>query len=327
MSDLNGVLVVDKPLGWTSAGVVARVKRVLGAKRTGHTGTLDPLASGVLPIVVGEATKLAAFLIAEDKEYEGELELGITTDTLDAEGVVVSRLAVEEVKEAHVRLAMKSLLGTTSQTPPAHSAIKVNGRRLYELARRGVEQTLPLREVRVDVFELCSWAPPRVRFRVACKKGTYVRALVRDVGTAVGCGATLTELRRTRSGKFHISQAESVDSSRERFAARLIAPADAVSHLPTVHLDDTAARFVACGRPLEASSLGIEHAHGTVFRLLTPRGELAALAKEEQGKLSYLRVFGGVFGESVPGGVFEESVRESARCGVRDQVKLAATQG
>jgi tRNA pseudouridine55 synthase len=296
---VHGIVVVDKPAGLTSADVVAEVKRRLGADRVGHTGTLDPMATGVLPIAIGEATKLAPFLLADDKTYEGELELGVTTDTLDAEGTVTARADASQVTEAALRDALAAWVGEHVQVPPMFSALRQGGRRLHELARAGVEVERAARPVRIDRLELLGFAPqgdptgrpaspaltdlgaPRARFAVACGKGTYVRALVRDVGAALGCGATLTALRRTRAGRFTLADAVALADAHR---ARPIDLAVAVDDLPAVALDAAGMRAVRHGQPLPAPGPGR-------FRLLTPSGQLAALADVREGRLVYLRVF------------------------------------
>lgn len=267
----------------TSHDVVARARRALGTREVGHTGTLDPMATGVLPLVVGEGTKLAPFLQADDKEYEGELELGLTTDTLDIEGTVTAR-APADIAEDTLRAAMRALTGDLAQVPPMYSAIKQGGQTLHKLARKGIEVEREARPVRVDRFELVDFAGARARFVVACSKGTYVRALVRDLGAALACGATLTALRRTRAGRFTLAGAVALE---ELAAARLIPPPEAVAHLPAIALDAAEVAEVGYGRPLAAPP----GTPGGPLRLLTPDGHLAAIAEEKDGRLPYLRVF------------------------------------
>ncbi len=274
---LHGVFVIDKPRGLSSAQVVARVRRALGEKSAGHTGTLDPMASGVLPIVLGEGTKIAGFLLADDKAYEGELELGVTTDTLDAEGKETGRAAWEHVDEAALVAAHVRLSGDQLQIPPMYSALKKDGKRLYELARAGQEVEREARAVRIDRFELLAFAPPRARFRVECTKGTYIRALVRDLGEILGCGATLTELRRTRSGRFSLADAIPLGDDLPAAARdRLVSPAGAIDHLPGWTLTETEAARVAQGQRLP---LPADATPGRIWRLLTPSGVLAAVAE------------------------------------------------
>jgi tRNA pseudouridine55 synthase len=282
---MHGVLVVDKPAGLTSADVVARVKRALRAEKVGHTGTLDPMATGVLPLVVGEATKLAPFLLADDKGYDGELELGVITDSLDAEGTVLERRAWQTVDEASLRGALSALMGETLQVPPMHSALRHEGRRLYELARRGQEVERPARPITVHRFELLGWERPRARFHVDCSKGTYVRSLVRDVGERLGCGATLTALRRTRAGSFTLEQALPLEDLPARAASALVSLGDALRHLPAFRLDEAQTLAALQGRPLTDPALG------DTVRLLDRDGRLVAVAQARNGALAYLRVF------------------------------------
>jgi tRNA pseudouridine55 synthase len=287
---VHGVIVVDKPGGMTSAHVVSRARRALSEKAIGHTGTLDPMATGVLPLCIGEATKLAGWLLAEDKSYEGELELGIATDTYDIEGKVLTRreAAAAAVDEAALRAGMAQLTGTLDQVPPMYSAIKQQGRRLFELARAGEEVERAPRRVHVARFALTSFTPPRARFAVDCEKGTYVRSLVRDLGEALGCGATLTALRRTRAGRFTLAAAVPIEELAAQLGARLVRPPDAIAHLASVGLDAAGMLEVRCGRPLPAPP---EIAEGTVVRLLTPDGELAAVATRAGDRLVTARVF------------------------------------
>ncbi|MBI4509146.1 MAG: tRNA pseudouridine(55) synthase TruB [Deltaproteobacteria bacterium] len=284
----DGVLIVDKPASMTSARVVSVVKRELAVRRVGHTGTLDPIATGVLPIVLGEATKLASFLLAEDKEYEAELELGVATDTLDADGTVTARAPWEMVDKAGICAVLRSMVGEQFQVPPMHSALKHEGRRLYELARKGVEVERNARPVRVDLFELLDFSPPRARLAVACSKGTYVRALVRDVGERLGCGATLTALRRTRSGRFALDNAIPLEQVGERAASALIPPADAIAHLPALVLDARQAADTLHGRPIQAPP---DAPGGALYRLLWAPGALASVARVEGPRMVHVRVF------------------------------------
>jgi tRNA pseudouridine55 synthase len=283
---LDGVLVIDKPGGMSSAHVVARVKRALGVASVGHTGTLDPMATGVLPIVVGEATKIAQFLLADDKSYEGELELGVTTDTLDREGKELSRSDASGITRDQLLAAMTHQTGQIEQVPPMYSALKHEGKRLHELARAGKEVDRAARPVRIDRFELLSFDPPRARFAVDCEKGTYVRSLVRDLGAELGPGATLTELRRTRAGRFTLADAVGLEQvSRDR----LIPPATVIDHLPGWPLSQAEAARVAMGQRLAPPS---DQPDGAILRLLTPSGRLAAVARiDADRRIAFLRVF------------------------------------
>ena len=258
--------------------------------RIGHTGTLDPMATGVLPIALGEGTKLAPFLLAEDKAYEGELELGVTTTTLDAEGEVTGRSDPNHVTEAALRSALAAWTGDREQVPPMYSALRHGGRRLHELARAGVEVERQPRAIRVDRFELLGFAPPRARFAVDCSKGTYVRCLARDVGEALGCGATLVALRRTRHGAFTLADAlalAEVDASTA--GLRLVDPVRALAHLPSVTLSPAELVAVRQGRPLPLGTF-TDAVESALVRYLTPGGHLAAIAVPKDGFFRTLRV-------------------------------------
>ncbi len=287
----DGVLVVDKPGGMTSAEVVAVVKARLRPRRCGHTGTLDPMATGVLPLCLGEATKLAAFLLADDKAYEGELELGVETDTLDAEGQVVRRRPEQAaaVTGAAMAAALQALLGERLQVPPMYSAIKQGGVRLHELARAGVEVEREARPIRVDRVELLGFSPPRARFRVDCSKGTYVRSLVAEVGERLGCGAHLTALRRVRAGRFTLDQA--VALAEVNSGTPLLPLAEAVGHLPGVPIPEELLAAVGGGRLLPWERVGQGSAPDGPVRLLGPEGGLLAIARIEAGQIRYFRVF------------------------------------
>lgn len=291
----HGVIVVDKPGGMTSARVVGAVKRALGVKKIGHTGTLDPMATGVLPLCIGEGTKIAGYLLAEDKAYEGEFLLGVETDTLDREGKVVAEdpQSAAAVDESQVLAAMAQLTGPIEQVPPMYSALKQDGRRLHELARKGVVVERQPRSIVVHSFELMSFCDLRARFAVSATKGTYVRSLVRDLGRLLGCGAHLTELRRTRSGRFGledaVTMAELESADRQ---LRVTSPALALSHLQQVRVPEELVSAVADGKRLPWQLFGSGEAPSDVFALLTPSGQaLLAIAVIEEEKLRYRRVF------------------------------------
>lgn len=206
VKEMEGVLLVDKPKGLTSHDVVYRLRRKLSMKKIGHAGTLDPMATGLLVMLIGKATRISQYLMSVDKAYEGEATLGVVTDSQDAEGEVLTTVPVPELTETQVRDAMKGFLGDQYQTPPMHSAIKIDGVPLYKMARKGEEVEREPRFIRVMSFELLSFAPPRITFRLLCTKGTYVRTIAHDLGQKLGCGAHLSALRRTGSGKFDIAQ-------------------------------------------------------------------------------------------------------------------------
>jgi tRNA pseudouridine55 synthase len=302
----DGVLVVDKPSGPTSFDVVRRIKRAAHLKRVGHGGTLDPLASGVLPICVGEGTKLAAFLLDADKEYDVTLRLGVETDTYDAAGAVTSRRDASAIDEARVRAALPAFTGTIEQVPPAYSALKRDGRPLYEYARAGEAVEIRPRTVTIHALELTRFeGPEAVDLRVRCSKGTYVRSLAFDLGRALGAGGHVTALRRTRSGPFGLAAALPLEAVLERLAGAsdaplpVIAPADALEHLPACAVDAAVARQLEQGKRLDWASLpGAPEARPDLrIRVLRPDGALLAVAQPRaDGTVGTLRVFGVVQG-------------------------------
>ena len=261
---MDGALIIDKPAGMTSHDVVARVRRIIGERRVGHTGTLDPFATGVLVVLVGRATRLAQFLSGAEKEYEAVIRLGYATDTGDVTGERVVSLPTRGEgrfpSKEEIEAAMASLTGEIEQVPPMYSAKKVGGRKLYEHARRGEEiERQPVR-VTVSEFELLTDngefirsnddGTADLRARVVCSAGTYVRTLAEDLGKRVGMGAHLAELRRTRAGRFEIKDAISLDhltERRESLSQVLISPDDALSHMPSVELDGEQAQRTVHG--------------------------------------------------------------------------------
>jgi len=224
--EIEGVLLVDKPAGLTSHDVVYRLRRKLQMKRIGHAGTLDPMATGLLVMLIGKATRISQYLISLDKAYEGEITLGVTTDSQDADGEVMETRPVPALTEDEVRAAMRHFLGDQYQTPQMHSAIKIGGVPLYKLARKGETVEREPRFIRVAEFALLGLAAPRLTFRLHCTKGTYVRTIARDLGEKLGCGAHLSALRRTGSGAFALAQclplAEIEALSLAEIEARLI---------------------------------------------------------------------------------------------------------
>jgi tRNA pseudouridine55 synthase len=250
----EGVVLLDKPSGMTSHDAVDAVRRALGTRKVGHAGTLDPMATGLLVIGVGRATRLLRFLGETRKTYEGTLRLGIETTTLDAEGEVTHQASVD-VEDAAIRTAMAAKIGTSSQTPPAFSAVQVGGRRLYDAARKGETLEAPARPVTVDRFELLARRGDDVDFLAVVGGGTYVRVLAADVGAALGCGAHLSRLRRTAIGPFDVADAVLPDRvGRPEPVER------AAAHLPRVAVDAEEARAAANGRVLAPA--GIEGPYG-----------------------------------------------------------------
>ena len=208
---MDGIVIIDKPAGKTSHDVVSEVKKIMGAKKAGHTGTLDPMATGVLPVCLNEATKLAQFLTGENKEYLATMLLGVTTDTLDTEGEITGR-SDKFVSEEEIRAALAKIVGKIQQVPPAYSAVKHRGQPLYKYARKGIFLETAAREIEIYSIVVEDISFPRVTFRIASSKGTYIRSICSDVGEMLGCGACLCGLRRLRSGLFSTDMAVSLEN-------------------------------------------------------------------------------------------------------------------
>ena len=283
---VNGVLVLDKPPGMSSAAAVDHVKRALRAKRAGHGGTLDPIATGVLAICLGEGTKVAQYLLADDKAYRAELVLGRITDTLDRTGIVIEERDASGVTRAQIEAALAGRRGEQDQVPPMFSAIKQDGVRLYKQARRGVEVERAPRRIRIDRLELVAYEGTRVTLDIACSKGTYIRSLVDDLGRDLGCGAYLAELRRTRSGLFSIDQAQQLTALD---ATRLL-PIEHVLRLPAVTVTPDLIPFVRSGLQLRLDQLP-PIPESPQFQLIDESAKVVAIVHADAGKIIYDRVF------------------------------------
>ncbi len=258
---VEGVLVLDKPKDMSSTEAVEKIKRLLRVRKAGHGGTLDPFATGVLPICIGRATKIAQFILEGDKRYEGVFELGIITETYDLTGEVVERRPVPEISPEEVAQIMEEFVGIIEQVPPPYSAAKYRGRPLYQWARKGVTVKKEPKQVEILEFRLKRFDPPRVSFEVYCSKGTYVRSLVHEVGLKLGCGATLIELRRIQKGPFTLEQALSLEEVERLYRegglhARIIPVAEALAFIPAIVVSSEMARRLRQGRPLSLSVLG-----------------------------------------------------------------------
>jgi tRNA pseudouridine55 synthase len=257
---LDGLLLADKGPGVTSFQVVAHLRRTLRVDKVGHGGTLDPMATGLLPILLGSATRVTQYLQGQDKEYLATIRLGVETDTLDATGAVTRERPVPALAVDDVRAALGRFVGDIQQVPPMYSALHAGGKRLHELARAGIEVERAPRRVRVHAFELIECALPRLRARVACGSGTYVRSLAADLGEALGCGAHVEALARTRVGSLRLEDAvpwAAIQRGEAAALAAAIRPADqAVSHLPAVDLSPDQGRRLAHGQAVPMSELG-----------------------------------------------------------------------
>jgi tRNA pseudouridine55 synthase len=284
---MDGFLNINKPAGWTSHDVVARLRSLLKVKKVGHTGTLDPAATGVLPICLGKATKLARLLTETDKEYRAVMRLGETTDTQDATGKVLIRRAVEGLTEDRVREAMASFRGEIRQLPPMYSAVKVDGQPLYKAARAGREVERAERTVVIRRLDLIRMEGNDVTFEVTCSKGTYVRTLCEDIGERLGVGAHLNHLVRTRSGPFRIEDSMTVPeveaAAREgRIRDRVLAAGRVLKDFPSVSVTHLGARLLLHGTPIGMQALGRlpkEFKTGQPVLVYNVAGDLIALAE------------------------------------------------
>ena len=281
---MHGVLVVDKPKGITSFDVVREVRRALKIKKVGHTGTLDPMATGVLPICVGDATKIAQFITEASKAYDATVKLGATTDTLDAEGKVLETRPVPALNRELLERAFDTFRGTFAQVPPMYSAVKIGGKRLYELARAGEEVERAPRQVTVHELVLRDFSADELKLSVSCSKGFFVRTLAAELGEALGCGAHLTALRRTQSGPFALSQAVPLTQIVGGTPPTLVGLNDALKDLPALQVSAAEATRVKHGGVVEVSGKSGLH------RVLEPSGALLAVAEVVRGRLVYRRV-------------------------------------
>ena len=277
---VNGILLLDKPSGLTSNAALQAVKKLYRARKAGHTGSLDPLATGLLPICFGEATKVSGFLLDADKDYRVTCKFGERTTTGDAEGEVLEQRPVEDLSEDRLREVMQGFLGDIEQIPPMYSALKHKGERLYKLAREGVEVEREPRQVTIHALELLTLTPPLAEIRVHCSKGTYVRTLVEDIGEALGCGAHVSGLRRLGVGPFDDSQMidmeglQAVASESEHALDQLLLPLESgLAQWPDVRLSSDAAFYLRQGQPV-----------------LVPKAPTAGLVRLYEGESRFLGV-------------------------------------
>lgn len=287
---MNGVLIVDKPDGLTSAEVVRRVKKRARVK-VGHLGTLDPFATGILPLCLGEATKIAQFLNAADKTYVGEIRLGLATDTGDCTGTIVRTAAVPKLNEADLVAVEQKFTGQYMQVPPMYSALKRSGIPLYKLARRGVEVEREARPVRIANLRLELADDDRLEFEVSCSKGTYVRVLAEDIGVTLGTEAHLSSLRRTRFGAFGVDRAVDLESWEPSDSTPLVPIREALSELPTYCVTDRVAQSVRQGKAWVLDD--IESASdGSLALLVDSAQQAVAVIARRNGRWNFGRVLG-----------------------------------
>lgn len=292
-NDVCGMILADKPKGWTSAQVVYRIRSKLKAKKVGHGGTLDPLATGLLQIFLGEATKTIPFLEGE-KEYTANALFGLETDTHDTDGKVLREVPVPPLTREQVEEELGRFMGTTSQLPPKISAARYHGERLYNLTRRGIDAPRRAKDVHIKELEITSFELPRMSFRIVCSRGTYLRGIVRDLGETLGVPIVLEGIRRTRIGSFHIEDALPPDES----ISKILPQSRGLQYLGGLSVGEGAARRIRQGQSLvrgEYSFLGQTPKGGDLVRILTNDDELVAVAHyHADGFARIKRVFMGV---------------------------------
>jgi tRNA pseudouridine55 synthase len=287
---MNGIIIIDKPQEWTSNDVVSRLRRVFNTRRIGHGGTLDPMATGVLPVFVGRATRGVEFFEHAEKVYEATLRFGLTTDTEDITGRVLTETEVT-LTEADVRNVLPKFRGDILQVPPMYSAIKVNGQKLYDLARKGREVERQPRPITIHELELLAFSGSEARLRVRCSKGTYIRTLCKDIGEALGCGGCMAALRRVEAGEYTLEgsiplrQLLDISEAGED-VEHLLRPVDTMfaSH-EKLSLNEKQARLVKNG-----NAFASDCADGT-YRVYAPDGEFLALCRAEGGRVSTIKSF------------------------------------
>lgn len=283
-SSRNGILNIDKAPGVTSMEVVRQVKRLCSERHVGHGGTLDPVATGVLPICFGQATRLMQYLVDSEKEYLAAVRLGVTTETYDATGRVLEERDASGVTLESLSQALAALRGTIQQTPPMYSALKHQGRRLHELARAGIEVERAPRTVEIRRLDIVGWKPPMVTLSIRCSRGVYVRSLAQDLGHLLGCGAHLAELRRIRTGPFHADQAVTLERLKKAvedgsWSSLLYPPDHVVLHLDTLVLNAAEERFVCNGQSVPLSPRTHYSEHMEARRAYSADGRFVALMR------------------------------------------------
>ena len=286
----DGILIIDKPQGWTSMDVCAKLRGIFHEKKVGHAGTLDPMATGVLPVFLGKATKAVSFAETGEKTYEAVLQLGTVTDTQDTSGTVLEQKPVH-VTRAEVEAVLSRFRGEILQLPPMYSAIKINGQKLYDIARRG--GTAERKERPVTIYDLTlseQLAPDRYALRVTCSKGTYIRTLCHDIGAALACGGCMAELRRTMAAGFSIAEAVTLDEVQEKKEALLLPLDSYFRAYPAFTLPDAETeRRVRCGNAVHIAGL-----KGGVYRVYGADGNFLCLSRLENSTLTSIKNF---FGE------------------------------
>ena len=280
---MNGAVLIDKPQGWTSHDVVNRWRKLANTKRAGHLGTLDPMATGLLVLITGTATRLAQFLDKSDKTYLAEITFGVVSDTYDAEGEIVSTGVGAPVDPDIVHAALERFTGAFLQTPPPVSAKKIKGVPAYKLARKNIEPELKPVQVQVKNLEIKCVSPAKLELLITCSAGTYIRSIAHDLGQVLGCGALLSKLRRTQAGQFHISQARSLEdlsdlASAARLNEAVISSAELLPHIPAEYVDLQTEAQIRQGRDFRTSPFVVKPG-APMVKAVSRTGELIAIGE------------------------------------------------
>jgi len=256
--NVHGIILLDKRLGVSSNKALQEVRRLFNANKAGHTGSLDPLATGLLPLCFGEATKVSALMLDDDKRYQVTMKLGLMTDTGDAEGQVIETKPVPELSIEQIQCCLAKFMGLQAQVPPMYSALKLNGKKLYELAREGITVERAPRQITIYELHLLDATFDTLTLDVACSKGTYIRSLAEDIGHDLGCGATVTALRRTQAGQFLLANAKTIEQlsalTYDELQANLMACDKPLEKLPALHLSEQQAKAISYGQDIDIES-------------------------------------------------------------------------
>jgi tRNA pseudouridine55 synthase len=253
--NVHGIILLDKRLGVSSNKALQEVRRLFNANKAGHTGSLDPLATGLLPLCFGEATKVSALMLDDDKRYQVTMKLGVMTDTGDAEGQIIETKPVPALSSEQIQCCLEKFIGVQAQVPPMYSALKLNGKKLYELAREGITVEREPRQITIYALQLLEATVDTLTLDVACSKGTYIRSLAEDIGHDLGCGATVTALRRSQAGQFLLKDAKTIEQlsalAHDELHANLIACDKPLENLPAVHLSEQQAKAISYGQDID----------------------------------------------------------------------------
>ncbi len=283
---LRGVLLVNKPPGISSYDCIRKIKPLIPKVKVGHTGTLDPKAQGLLIILLGDATKIAQYLSADDKEYIAKIRLGLDTDTDDITGKIIRESACEHIDKEEVLRVINSLVGIKIQTPPRFSALKYKGERMYDLARKGIDFTPQARQIEINHIELLNVNLPYLTIKTTVSKGTYIRAIARDIGKLLGCGGCLAELTRIRIGKFKIEDAIDLESINYDLIEKAILPLNvALSHIPAVVVSDTIIAKALNGQPLDLTQINNGKLESHLIRIVDKQNQVLIMGKRKDKKV------------------------------------------